>query len=205
MAFDPFSLLISFIILLVILSVHEAAHAFVADKLGDDTARVMGRMTLNPLAHIDPIGTVLLPLLAILTGFPVLGWAKPVPVNPDNLRDPVYGELLVALAGPASNLVFAGVAALGYHAVVGASPAAAQFLVLVVFINILLAVFNLIPVPPLDGSKILRPFVSYETWITMNQYGFVVVILLFYLGIFRIIIPIASALFRLLLGFPAPF
>ncbi len=154
------------------ISVHESAHAWMASRCGDQTARMLGRITLNPIKHIDPFGTVLLPLLAAFTGAPMFGWAKPTPVNPRNLRNYVRDDILVSVAGPVSNLiVVAGsLVVLGIIGLVaprsGAAttegvlqPLAMMFMALAQ-INLLLAIFNLIPVPPLDGSHVLRHALS---------------------------------------------
>ena len=156
-----------FVILIVSLSVHEAAHAWAADRLGDPTARLLGRLTLNPLAHIDWIGTVLFPLIAIVSGFPLIGWAKPVPVNWGHLRAPRRDFALVALAGPVSNVLLAVAGAVVLQGIrIGEAPGAfaplslsvllvAQFIQL----NLFLAVFNMLPVPPLDGGNVLAGLV----------------------------------------------
>lgn len=145
-------------VLIASLSFHEAAHAWAADRLGDPTARRLGRLSLNPLVHLDPIGTVLFPLVAIATGVPLIGWAKPVPVDFRNLRTPRRDFALVAAAGPASNLVLAAAGALVFALVRGSGDDLGQIAYSVAFfvmMNVLLAVFNLIPVPPLDGGNIL--------------------------------------------------
>ncbi len=138
--------------------VHEVSHGVMALKLGDDTAKNMGRLTLNPIPHLDPIGSILLPLLLIATGSPfIIGWAKPVPYNPLKLHEDLkYGPLKVALVGPGSNLAIALIMGLLIRLGAGfLTDVAIALLVQIVFINVLLAVFNLIPIPPLDGSKIL--------------------------------------------------
>ena len=157
-------LFIGFSVLLFSLTVHEMAHAWTADSLGDPTARALGRVTLNPLVHADPIGTFLFPLVAMLGGVPLIGWAKPVPVNARRLRNERRDFVLVAAAGPVSNLLIAFVAAL-LLTVVPVSPVVlgeanvsaplVAFLGLAVRLNVLLAVFNLLPVPPLDGGNVL--------------------------------------------------
>jgi len=154
----------AFLILVASLSVHEAAHAWAADRLGDPTARRLGRLTLNPLAHIDWIGTVLFPLVGMLSGLPLIGWAKPVPVDMRNLQAPRRDFALVALAGPVSNLVLAGVLILlllSQGGVVTESGATTLSLTLylAVFMNVLLAAFNMLPVPPLDGGNVLAGLV----------------------------------------------
>lgn len=150
-----------YLALLISLVVHEYLHALVGYLLGDETAKRMGRLTLNPLAHADLVGTVLLPLMAIFSHFPVIGWAKPVPFNPYNLRDQKWGPTLVALAGPFSNFAMAAI----FLGVLKALLVAAQmpinnllviFLGYLVLINVVLGLFNFIPVPPLDGSKLLN-------------------------------------------------
>ena len=156
------AILVQFVVLLLSLTVHEAAHAWSADILGDPTARRLGRVSLNPAVHIDPIGTLLFPLIALMTNIPVLGWAKPVPVNPSNLHGHWQRKyMMIAAAGPASNLALAVVSAVGIRLIGfqgGSTPAVTeifQFLYALLGINVLLAVFNMIPVPPLDGGNVL--------------------------------------------------
>jgi Zn-dependent protease len=157
-------LFIAFSVLLFSLTIHEMAHAWTADRLGDPTARQLGRVSVNPLVHVDPIGTVVFPLLAMVGGFPLIGWAKPVPVVVSRLRNERQGFVLVAAAGPASNvlLAFAAAAVLALlpidPVVIGEPNVSAPLATLLnraVQINLLLAVFNMIPVPPLDGGNVL--------------------------------------------------
>jgi Zn-dependent protease len=155
-ALDFTQILITFGLLLVSLTVHEAAHAFTADRLGDPTARLLGRVSLNPAVHVDPIGTILFPLIAIMSNVPVIGWAKPVPVNGRNLRDDRRDFVLVAAAGPASNLALAALAAFTWRMLPGDAPEVIALIVQrALLMNVLLAVFNMIPVPPLDGGNVL--------------------------------------------------
>jgi Zn-dependent protease len=155
---DLGQLLISFTVLLLSLTVHEAAHAWSADRLGDPTARLLGRLSLNPAVHVDLIGTVVFPLVAMLTNLPLIGWAKPVPVNIRRLRAPRRDFALVALAGPVSNVLMALAAAAVFSLLpIGGAglDRLATGLVLAVMLNLLLAVFNMLPIPPLDGGNVL--------------------------------------------------
>jgi Zn-dependent protease len=169
-------LIIGLLVLIVSLSVHEAAHAWSASRLGDDTAKRLGRVTLNPVAHIDPIGTLLLPLVAMASGAPLIGWAKPTPVNVRNLRQPRRDHMLVTAAGPASNLVIAIAAAAALRA--GASGEwLGMFVIEALTLNVLLAVFNMLPLPPLDGGQILMALLPPRVAIKLGflyQYGFLI-------------------------------
>lgn len=153
-------------IVVVILSIifHEVAHGYVANWLGDPTARLSGRLTLNPIPHIDPVGSVLVPGILALSGTPFLiGWAKPVPYNPYNLRHGKWGEALVAFAGPGTNIAIALIFALLLRfGLLPVSDASLELVALVIFANLGLAIINLIPIPPLDGSKILRALLPYQ-------------------------------------------
>lgn len=170
--------LLFYIGLVVLLTFHEFAHAWVANLCGDDTARLQGRMSINPIVHIDPIGTVLFPLLMIFTplgGF-LIGWAKPVPVNLHNLKHPVRDDCLIAMAGPAMNLLLAIVIVIMARvAFEFGSVDAVSVFVQMAQLSLLLCFFNLIPIPPLDGSHVLRNFIgmSWETYMQLCRYGII--------------------------------
>ncbi len=194
---DPFIFFAWAVAFLIGLTIHEFSHALVAYKLGDPTAKYAGRITLNPLAHLDLFGTILL----FVVGF---GWGKPVPFNPHNLRDQKYGPLLIAIAGPLSNLVIAFVFGLALRFFVAYEMAFGLILLfsVIVFLNIILAVFNLLPIPPLDGSKILfaiLPDSMNDLKITLERYGlFILIFFLFFL--LPIIFPIIFNLSKLIMG-----
>jgi Zn-dependent protease len=193
-----------FIVLIVSLSVHEAAHAWMADRLGDPTARMLGRLTLNPLSHIDWIGTVLFPLIAIYSGFPLIGWAKPVPVNWNNLRSPRRDFAIVALAGPVSNLLLATAGVLVFWvAASAAGPEGQSVLFNFVYLNVFLAVFNMLPVPPLDGGNVLAglvPEAVARAIDTVRPWGIFILYGLMFAGVISAISrPIQIAVVRMLL------
>lgn len=197
-------ILISLAIFFCAVIVHEYSHAWVANFFGDPTAKTRGRLTLNPLAHIDPFGTIILPALLILTRAPVLfGWAKPVPVNFANLGHPKRDMIWVGLAGPASNLIMAAVCALGIRLFSPLNEIAAVLVLKFILINIVLAIFNLIPLPPLDGSRVLMglaPLVVARQIARLEPYGFVLLFALLYLGLFdRIVWPISNDILAFLL------
>jgi len=195
-----------FLILVVSLSVHEAAHAWTADQFGDPTARLLGRLTLNPLKHIDLIGTVIFPLLAVYSGLPLIGWAKPVPVSLENLRSPRRDFAAVALAGPMSNLLLAGIGAAVVAVVGDTSSVAGNLLVVAAQMNVMLAVFNMIPVPPLDGGNVLAGFVpeSFARILDgLREWGFIVLYVLMFAGVLNsVVFPIAQSIMRLFGVYP---
>ena len=223
---NPIEIAISLFVLLFAITVHEAAHGWAAKRMGDSTAFDLGRVSLNPLVHIDPIGTVVLPLMLVLIGAPAFGWAKPVPVNPYNLRHPRRDNLVISAAGPAANLLtsigamvlllvlkftvpgvraflqspalFRAILPQGFYPLQGL----ALILYFAVIINIYLAAFNMIPVPPLDGSGILLGVLSDRAatrYDKLRPYGFFIVLALLYLNVLDIIILPLNVLISLLL------
>ena len=217
---DIVSVVFQMIAFLFAISVHESAHAWTANRCGDPTARMLGRVSLNPLKHIDPVGTIVMPLIAMFTGFPVIGWAKPTPVDPRNFKNPVVDDILTSVAGPVSNfLVATGTVAAMFliaktsvegHGLVQSMPFAYHlgsagvggtsflapltlFLYELMLINVVLGVFNLIPVPPLDGSHVLRHFLSESLRRAYDAIGIFGLLALVYLGgnlLFRLISPV---------------
>jgi len=207
------------VVLLLAISAHEAAHAWMSNRFGDDTARLLGRITLNPAAHIDPIGTLLIPIASFVIGsmggpiarIPLIGWGKPTPVNPLRWRNKDLANVMVSAAGIMANL-FIAICAFTIFKVflmteIGRSLLREEpvliFLEYLLTMNISLAVFNLLPFPPLDGSKILETFLPANMQpilAVLEQYGFIILMLLIYIGVFGAIIsPIMSLVYYLLL------
>ena len=170
--------------------VHESAHAWTANQCGDPTARMLGRISLNPIKHVDPIGTVLVPLIGMISGIGFIGWAKPTPVDPHNLRHPVRDDILTSVAGPASNILLGILAVVGLFVVSrvpGQGPnSILQPITLLCWaflqVNILLAAFNLIPIPPLDGSHVLRHMLPESGRRVYDMIGYFGILLLFFAG-----------------------
>jgi Zn-dependent protease len=194
-------ILITLAILLFSVIVHEVSHGLMAEKLGDDTAREEGRITLNPIPHIDPFGSILLPGFLLLVGSPIVfGAAKPVPVNFNNLRPQKLGMALVSLAGPLSNfalaIVFISIIKLGLG-----NEVSTPILFQATILNIVLGTFNLLPIPPLDGSKVIASMLPTNAmhWIlSMEKYGFFLVIIFLMLGILdKILLPVVTTFFRI--------
>jgi len=203
--------LVQIAVLLFSLSIHEASHAWMADRLGDYTARYLGRVTLNPIAHIDPFGTLLFPLIAFFAGFPIIGWAKPVPVNPVHLRHPRRDHMLISLAGPGSNFLAAATSFVVLAILMLTSPKAAGLIIFMteagripqqqtilapllgfvffcLVINLLLALFNMLPIPPLDGHWILHAMLPYNASRVLERLGVFGIFFLYGLmlmGLFR--------------------
>lgn len=204
-----FNIVIQFATVLFAISVHESAHAWSADKCGDPTARLQGRVSLNPIAHIDLFGTIIFPILLAVMGAPVFGWAKPVMVNPYNFRNRRRDNMIVSAAGPASNILVSLAVILllmiFFQPLMAASSPTVVLLLRIatylLMINLFLAVFNLIPVPPLDGSGILEGMLRGEalSWFErIKPYGFFILLLIMYTRVFdRIADLLFSGLFKL--------
>jgi len=199
---DYLPLLFFLIVIIPSAIIHEYSHGWMADRLGDPTAKFAGRLTLNPMAHIDKWGTILMPLLLffITQGSFLFAYAKPVPYNPYNLKDQKWGPVWVAMAGPASNLILAFLFGLAvrFFPIGPITP----FLFIVVYANVLLAVFNLVPIPPLDGSKVLYailPDSQYRLKVALEQYGFIILLVFIFFG-FHYIVPIISYITALFTG-----
>lgn len=206
--------IIKIAVLIFSVVIHEVSHGFAALALGDTTAKYMGRLTLNPVRHLDMWGSFIVPMFSFALGGFIFGWAKPVPYNPYNLRDQKYGPAIVGAAGPLSNILIAVIFGLALRTLpvwisATTNEATVQFLQgfgeifnVIVVTNIVLAVFNLVPIPPLDGSKLLFALLPYRyghVQAFMERYGMFLLILFIFYG-FHIIVPIMGFLYRLIVG-----
>ncbi len=212
--FNFAQIFIGFLVLVFSLAIHESAHAWTASRLGDQTGRLQGRVSLNPAAHVDPVGTILFPLLAMVTRLPLIGWAKPVPVDFRNLKNPRRDFMLIAAAGPAANLLLAIIAALGMRLAflvpneMGGLTIKGPFVLpasMALELNLLLAVFNMIPVPPLDGGNVLAgllPDRAANLFDHLRPYGFVILYALIFTGVLVRIVRVSAYLEFQLLTWP---
>lgn len=202
---DPIQIVFFVAVLMFSVIAHEVSHGYMAQYLGDSTARFAGRLTMNPLKHIDPIGSILVPLVMVLshTGF-VFGWAKPVPYNPYNLRDQKWGDAKVAIAGPLTNFGIALIFAIILRVESGLSGSMLELMHVIVIVNIVLGVFNLVPIPPLDGSKVLMnllPFRYRYIGDYLERYS-LVFFLIFVLFLWPYVSPVVNAIYYLFVGMP---
>ena len=213
-------LVIYMVVLLLAISAHEAAHAWMSYKFGDDTARLLGRITLNPVAHTDPIGTLLIPIVGFVVSamgggmFPLIGWGKPTPVNPLRWRNKDLANVMVSIAGILANILIAIIAFILFKIAITQGWLYAEedsfkrpvilFLDSLLMMNVSLAIFNLLPFPPLDGSKVLETFLpaSMQPVLeTLERYGYLILMALMYIGVFEAIVrPIRSVIYYLLLS-----
>ena len=203
-------ILIKIVVLIFSVMIHEVSHGYAALALGDKTAQYAGRLTLNPIKHIDPFGSIILPTLTAMLGGPVFGWAKPVPYNPYNLKNQKWGPAIVGAAGPAANLLLAVIFGLLIRfSSLFSTAVSGQFMsnfitiaAAISILNLVLAVFNLVPIPPLDGSKVLFALLPYQ-WrgveAVLERYGFVA-LLVFIFFFAQLLVPAIDLLFRLIVG-----
>lgn len=191
------------IVLIFSAIIHEYMHGWMAERLGDNTAKEAGRLTLNPIPHLDLFGSIILPTLMALSGTGIIfGWAKPVPFNPNNLSDKKWGSAKVAIAGPMGNLIIALMLGLSLRFLEIANPTMIALFAMAILINLVLMIFNLMPIPPLDGSKVLMAFLPFKwqvQFMKIERYGMILVILFIFIA-FDIIIPITFFLMRLIVG-----
>jgi Zn-dependent protease len=224
-------IVLKIVVLLLAISVHESAHAWTANRYGDPTARMLGRVSLNPIRHIDIVGSIIMPTIGILSGFGVFGWAKPTPVDPRNFKEPVKAEIMTSVAGPASNFILTAIAFLITAAILAVSPFARDtfqvaieqafstqavsyvgkltalfpvllFLVEMIVINVLLGIFNLVPLPPLDGSHVVRHLMPEEARRAYDTVGMIALFALVFFGgkyLWMLIAPVLGILFGILL------